>query len=326
MSFYKRVHFATLLCLSLLLSIACASVNSPPTRPPLQFGYSSWVGYFPAAIAQYKGFFEQQGVSVDLSFSEDAQVQIADFAAGKFDGMVIVLGDMVRLNSSDPDLRLVAVIDESAGADAVVAQPEIQQVTDLKGKSIATRLGGFGEVFVTEMLKKHQMTSDDVIFVNADGDKIPERFRTSSIAAGHTWEPYVSELVEQDNGRILFTSRETPGLISDVITFYGAVVQQRPAEIRSFVKAWFQAIEYWEANPEEGNRIISQMTGFPAENISLDGVHLFTLAENQAAFAKGEDTRSLSHTINLYVDFYLKTGTLTRPPDVEKMLDTSFLQ
>jgi len=41
----------------------------------------------------------------------------------------------------------------SIGADVVVAQSDIKTILNLKGKKLGAHLGGFSEVFVSEMLK-----------------------------------------------------------------------------------------------------------------------------------------------------------------------------
>ncbi|MEH2328179.1 hypothetical protein [Nostoc sp.] len=59
----------------------------------------------------------------------------ANFNAGKYDGITSSLGNFIILSATNPDIQSVIVIDESIGADVVVAQSKIKTVADLKGKS-----------------------------------------------------------------------------------------------------------------------------------------------------------------------------------------------
>ena len=69
------------------------------------------------------------------------------------------------------------------------------------------------------------------------------------------------------------------------------------------------------------------MTGLRPEDIWLDGGdRVFTLAESQAAMAHGTDYRSLYYTGEEYVKFLTVTGSLTSAPDLEKLIDPSFLK
>jgi NitT/TauT family transport system substrate-binding protein len=98
----------------------------------------------------------------------------------------------------------------------VVAQSDIKTILNLKGKKLGANLGGFSEVFVSEMLKTSKLTSDDVSLVKAEALEVPLGIKNNAIQAGHTWEPYLSEALKL-GAHILFTSKQTPGLILDVV-------------------------------------------------------------------------------------------------------------
>ena len=322
----KTQRLLSLFFITVLLLTACNLLSRPqPKRPPLKFAYSSWPGYFPIAIAKEKGFFTAQGVNVETFIRENGQGIIPDFGAGKFDGICSSLGEIVPIAVANPNIRLVLMMDESAGADAVVAQPQIQNIADLNGKTIGVGLGSFGELFVTRMLEMNDITSSQVTLVNADGEQISERFKSNAIQAGHSWEPHVAQMVKTGI-RVLFTSKQTPGLIPDVMTFQGKVLRDRPDDIRAFIRAWFQAVEYWQTNPEEGNTIIGKVLNIPPETVSLEGVKLLTLKDNKQAFTPGDTTDSLYYTAQLYTKFFVRTGGLTRLPDINQLLDPSFLK
>lgn len=315
------------LLFTIAIVITACSLFKPelPERPPLRFAYSEWPGFFPIAIAKEKGFFAQQGVNVLTFVQENGKGLLTDFGAGKFDGIFSSLGEVIPLSATNPNLHLVLMTAESAGADAVVAQPQIKTIADLKGKVLATGLGSFGELFVTRMLELNGFTSDDVTLINAYGEQVPERLQSGAIQAGHTWEPYVSNLVKAGK-RVLFTSKQTPGLMPDVITFQGHVVRDRPTDIQAFIRAWFQAVEYWQAHPHEGNAIIAKVLKIPTDTISTAGIKFLTLSDNKKAFRLGTTTDSLVYTAQLYANFFIRTGGITRSPDINQLLDSSFLK
>lgn len=324
----KPKHSLSLLFITIVFLTACTLIGSPKLerpRPPLKFAYSPWVGYFPTAIAQEKGFFTAQGVKVQTFYLEADEPQLANLVAGKYDGMTAPLGNVVSVGANHLNLRVVLKIDQSDGADVVVAQPQIQSVLDLKGKKIGVDLGKFGELFVTRMLETSGLSTAQVTPIKANEQQVVTRLQTNEIQAGHTWEPFASKAVKS-GARVLFTSKQTPGLIPDVIVFREQVLRDRPADIRAFVRAWFQAIEYWQSNPKEGNAIIGKVLNIPPATISLEGVKLLTLSDNQQGFTLNNSTDSLYYTAQLYVNFFVRTGGLTRPPDINQLLDPSFLK
>ncbi|MEG4042966.1 ABC transporter substrate-binding protein [Microcoleus sp. S11D4] len=292
-------------------------------RPPLKVGFTIFVGYNPVIIAQKKGFFKAEGVDVEIIYINYSQLQQADFSAGKYDGGGFALGGFMSLSATNPDIQTVMVVDETTGADVVVAQSKIQTVADLKGKNVSANLGAFSEVFVTEMLKTANLTKEDVNLVKFDAYEFPQRFQSNEIQAGHTWEPYLSEAIKL-GGHILFTSKQTPGLILDVVAFRGEVIRDRPEDIRAFIRAWLQAVTYWEANVEEGNAIISKALNIPSNTLSLEGINLTNLEENKKFFDPSS-SQSIYKKAKIYTDFFIRSGDVTRIPAIKTLFNSSFL-
>jgi len=315
------------LLLGFALSLIACTLTAPPKPefPPLQVVYDPWPGYLPIVIAQEKGFFDQQGVKVEAVFTQTAATKIPDFSAGKYDGITLALGNVLTSIAVNPNIHIILATDLSDGADAVIAQAQILTVRDLKGKTIGTGLGKFGELFVTKMLEINGLTTDDITLTNVSGEQIPALIQSGKIQAGHTWEPHISPAVKAGL-RVLFTSKQTPGLIPDVMVFRESVLRNRPDDVRAFVRAWFQAVDYWNANPKEGNALIAKALKIKPETISLKGLKLLTLFDNRQAFTPGKNTESLHYTTQLYSNFFARTGSLNRPPDLNQLLDRSFLQ
>ncbi|MBD1936798.1 ABC transporter substrate-binding protein [Microcoleus sp. FACHB-68] len=325
---YRFFRFVCLFLVSLLLVTACngtKTLTSHRESAPLRVTYIQWPGFFPMIIAQEKGFFTQQGVKVEPVYVENYITSLSDFSAGKYDGVTTSIGSLMSIIGKTPDARVVLVTDQSAGGDAVLGQPNIQNVADLKGKRIGTKIGDFGELFVTTMLEKYGLTTDDVTLVNTEAEAIPARLQRGDIQAGQTWNPYISKAVKA-GAKVLFTSNETPGLIPSVIVFDNKVLSNRPNDIQAFSRAWFQAIDYWQSNPEESNTLISKKLKIKLEEVSLDGIDLFSRQDNLKAMTPGTTTESLYYTAKLYADFYIRTGGLSAAPDIQKIIDSSFVQ
>lgn len=321
---FKLLRYIKIFLITGCLLFAChASTPTEFKRPSLKVLFGSFVGEYPGIIAQEKGFFKAQGVDVELIHKRYIQLEQANFSAGKYDGMTSSLGNLIILSAINLDIQGVIVIDESTGADVVVAQPQIKTVADLKGKKLGANLGGFSELFITEMLKTNNLNSNDVNLVRLEALKIPQNLKKNFIQAGHTWEPYLSEAMKI-GGNILFTSKQTPGLILDLIIFRGDVIRDRPGDIRAFVQGWLQASEYWKENVQEGNTIISKALKIPSNTISLEGISLTSLDENQNLF-QFSNPNSIHKIAKVYADFLIRAGNLTRIPELKSLFNSSFL-
>lgn len=323
----RLLRFVFLFMTGILLTIACTSSidDSGSGQPPLKIGYSFWPASFPMEIAEEKGFFTEQGVDVEPAYEADYLVPLTNFAAGQYDGLLTTLGSLISLAENDPNIQIVTVLDESAGIDVVAASSHIDSIADLKGKRIGVKLGDFGELFVTTMLEQHGLTTDDVSLVNVEGQDIPNRLQTNDIQAGHIWEPYLSEAVEAGN-RVIFSSKQTPGLIPDVVVFRSRVVHDRPEAVQAFVRGWFQAQDYWKTNPAESNAIIAKRLEIEPKDISTEGIRLYDLDANLTAFTRSSTTDSLYYTAKRYADFFIRKGGLSTAPDIEKLIVPTFVQ
>ncbi len=321
---FKFLRYVSIFLIIACLLFAChASSPTELKRPPLKVQFGSFIGEYPGIIAQEKGFFKAQGVDVELTYKRYTQLERANFSAGKYDGITASLGSFIILSATNPDIQGVLVIDESTGADVVVAQPQIKTVADLQGKKLGANLGGFSELFVTEMLKSSNFTSDDVKLVKLEALEIPQGLKNNVIQAGHTWQPHLSEAIKS-GGHILFTSKQTPGLILDMIIFRNDTIRDRPEDVRAFVRGWLQAATYWRANLQEGNAIVSKALKIPSNTLSLDGVKLTDLAENQKLF-QSNNPNYIYKTAKIYADFFIRSGNVTRIPELESLFNSSFL-
>ncbi|WP_392480025.1 ABC transporter substrate-binding protein [Nostoc sp. C110] len=322
---FKLLKYAGIFIITACLLFACQRAPIEFKRPPLKIPSGYFVGEYPGIIAQEKGFFKAQGVDVELILHKRyIQLEQGNFSAGKYDGAMYSLGSFIILSATNPDIQCVMVVDESTGADVVVAQSQIKTVADLKGKKLGANLGGFSEVFVTEMLKTANLTSDDVNLVKSEASEVPQRLKNNTIQAGHTWEPHLSE-ARKLGGHILFTSKETPGLILDMIVFRGEIIRDRPEDVRAFVRGWLQAVNYWKANVQEGNAIISKVLKIPRNTISLEGVNLIDLGENQKLL-QSSSPNSIYKTAKIYADFFIRSGNVTRIPELKTLFNSSFLK
>jgi ABC-type nitrate/sulfonate/bicarbonate transport system substrate-binding protein len=111
----------------------------------------------------------------------------------------------------------------------------------------------------------------------------------------------------------------------DGIVVRSAFVHEHPEAVQAFVDGWIKGVDYWMTNPQEGNEAAAQISGDDPADISLEGIDLKTLADNQALFQQGDTTASLFYTAQLYVDYFISTGTLSTPPDVQNLINGTFV-
>jgi NitT/TauT family transport system substrate-binding protein len=314
----------TLLVLPLLLLCWACTAEEPsrPAQPELRIGWYLWPGWYPMAIAQDRGLFAKHGVQVKPILYSSYTNIFSDYAAGVLDGGFGGLYELLKINVRGT--KVVLVTDTSNGAEGLVALPSISKPQDLAGKRIGIQGGLTGSEFmVTTMLRRNGLSRADVTFIHVEPESVLEQM-PEKIHAGYTWDPYLSRALAEGN-HILFTTADIPGMIPDVLALQGRVVSDRPEEVRGLLRAWFEAVEFWKSNPEEAAASIARVTGLKPEDISLQGCRQYSLADNHAAFAPADRPTSLHFVGREQIDFIMSMGDAARTPDLDQVLDGSFL-
>ncbi|MGZ5032271.1 MAG: ABC transporter substrate-binding protein [Usitatibacter sp.] len=118
---------------------------------PGGFNWPLWVG-------MEKGFFAQNGVELTVTPTPNSVFQMQNLAAGKFDIAFSTVDNVVAYDEGQGEAPLAETPDFFAfmggqyGAVRLVAQPDITEIAQLKGKSLAVDAATTGYAFVMKKL------------------------------------------------------------------------------------------------------------------------------------------------------------------------------
>lgn len=311
-------------CMAIVaLVLSACSGTSSTSKTPLRFEYTSWWSDVTILVAQEKGLFEKYGVTVEPVYYENFPQVFTDLPEKKIDGGLLAIGDAL-VASQTVDLKVVAAYDDG-GNNTVVANPEITSVADLKGQRIGAPLGTSYELFVVHMLESAGLTETDVQLVNMDPTEVSDNLAGNKIVAGYVWAPEMAP-----GNHVIFQKSDAPGLFPDVIVFRSEVVNERPDDVRAFLQAWFEAVEYRQTHVEETRQIVSKYTGIPLDQImgADTGVKIYSLQDNLNLFQAESSggTFSLPQAAKMNADFQLHAGAVAKPIDLNALIDGSFLK
>ena len=319
----KLFRLTSILLIAVFLMSACgAQASTVSERLPLKVTWVVFNGYSPFFIAEGKGLFQKHGVQVQSVQTDTNEGELINLSGNAADCALIVFSGAIPLAATG-GLKVVMVIDSTDGADQLIASSDINSVADLKGKRIGVGLGSYSELFVREILKKNGVSAGDVQFVNVAPETLADALG-KTVDAGHTYDPFSSQALSQGYKQIA-SSADVPNLIFDAVVCNSSVVKTRPDDIRAFIAAWFEALTWWQGNVQEGNSIIAKATDQKPEDISTAGIKLFTLKDNQNAFDPNSPS-SLFVAAKKTIDYYASISALTSAPDLNQLLDGSYLK
>lgn len=311
-----------LLSITINILVSC-SVFQPTERKalPLRVEFTQWWGDYTLVIAQENKLFEKYGVQVEPVYYQSFSETYPDLASGQIDGALIAVGDVINVNRSAA-MKVVAISDDG-GDDAIVASPEITSIQDLKGKRVGVLVGTQYELIVSEMLRSVNMLPGDISIIEINPEDATAVLANNQVDAVYTWEPFLSNAIS-DGNKVLYP-KEQLRLFPDMIVFNKSVVEQRPEDIRAFLKAWFEAVEYRQKNPELTRSIIANYLGVSIEEVqSDDNLKILTLDDNKALFNIQSETSIFSITKRTS-DYLISIGALTQQTDPLELLDDKYL-
>lgn len=270
-----------------------ASSDAAQSKGIIRIGVDNFSGYFPLCSPYMKSLMLADGYRLEcLDDHADYLARFANLATGKLDYAVGTV-DSFLLNGAQTQYPgvIIAVLDESKGADAIVARASVvEKLGDLKDRSdirvaftpdspSAHFLKVAGVHFDIEFLRNQRGSwrvesdgSSDALKLLLDG----------RVDVATLWEPDVSKALAADGIVKILGSEETKGLIVDVLVASHRSEADRPEKSRVLLANYFRTLKYYRDNQVEFDRGLASYAGVPtsqAENLR-GGIHWLTLQEN----------------------------------------------
>lgn len=304
------------------------SLAAGPARSEIRVGYSDWPGWVAWAIAEQQGFFRKHGADVKLIWFPNYSDSIAALSSGQLDANCQTWSDTMAPLAKGIALKVVLVNDNSAGNDAVMAGPKVKRFADLKGKTVALEEFSVSHFLLVTALAKHGLTQKDVRIVNLSAGDAAAAFMSGRVDAAAVWNPWVNQIELSGKGKALFTSREIPGLIPDLLVAQEKSLSAHRKDYVGMIKAWFDTEKFIRERPEEAIRIMAKVVGLDAAEyrVFLPGTRFFGAKDNLEALGPASQTRSLLNVAPTILGFLEANKLIDGRPDVTRAVDASLVQ
>jgi ABC-type nitrate/sulfonate/bicarbonate transport system substrate-binding protein len=210
-------------------------------------------------------------------------------------------------------------------------------VKQLKGKEIKCEQFSVSHYLVLRALEINGMKETDVTIVNTPGDEAGQLFLTGGADVVATWNPHLFLAEEQGKGTVIFSSKNIPEEIVDLVVFDKDVIDKKPAVALALTYAWYDAMEYFNslATKADAIAIMADAAGASVEDFKkmLGGIDLYVDPSDASDFLNSDiileteqkvKTFSRAHDLiqtdvklifnSEYVDHYIKNGGLVDNP------------
>lgn len=229
----------------------------------------SWPGYAMLEIAKQKALAEDY--ELNLVIFDDPLSGHASLAAGQID-VYECTGDYTPLAiERGTGVVNVAFTNPSYGVDHIILGADVDPNT-IKGKRIAAPQAYIGQLLMGVWLDSKGVSLDEVEWVNLLADEAVGPMISGDLAAAYLYEPWITKVMENLPGASSAVNTADPamlktGIFMDVVYMNGDFVKNRRDVALGVLKARWDALGWWHANVEEGNKILSDFLKWPLEDV-----------------------------------------------------------
>ena len=311
---------------------------------PLKVSIVSFHGYAPALVANGQSLttkpgslFDKEGLNVEFVIQDDIPTLSTIFEAGTaqcaWRTSDFWAQEQPNLRNSGHDGRAVMIVDNTRGADAIIAKdPSIRTVEDLAGKKVA----------MLQFTPSHGMTIDAVdnsslsarrkqtieyVFIGAEEGTAGVRaaLESGNVDAAALWDPDLSLALRATKGHVVYSTRTASNLIFDVIVCDKRVLdsEEGAAAVQKLVNGWMAGVDAAKANPdgavdalvktEEFFTLLAKDEGKGFVKKLFDNLLWTGVADNARILGLAGDTNHYARVYQRFDQIYRAAGALANP-------------
>ena len=328
---------------------------------PLKVSIVSFHGYAPALVANGQSLttrpgslFDKEGLDVEFVIQDDIPTITTIFEAGTAQCVWRTSDfwaqEQPNLRNSGHDGKAVMIVDNTRGADAIIAKnPAIRSVEDLAGKKLAllqfTPSHGMSiDAIDNSSLSARKKQTVEYVYIAAEDGLAGVRaaLESGSVDAAALWDPDLSLALRAIKGHVVYSTKTASNLIFDVIVCDQRVLndpQGRDA-VQKLVNGWMKGVDAAKANPdqavdalvktEEYFTLLAKDEG-KAFVKSLFGNLLWTgVADNARILGMSGGTNHYARVYQRFDQIYRAAGALANPKSPviapQDSFDTRFIR
>lgn len=328
---------------------------------PLKVSIVSFHGYAPALVANGQSLktrsgsiFDKEGLNVEFVIQDDIPTIATIFEAGTAQCVWRTSDfwaqEQPNLRNSGHDAKAVMIVDNTRGADAIIARdPSIRKVEDLAGKKVAllqfTPSHGMTiDAVDNSSLSARRKQSIEYVFIAAEDGLggVRAALESGSVDAAVLWDPDLSLALRATRGHVVYSTKTASNLIFDVIVCDQRVLDdaQGAAAVQKLVTGWMKGVDAAKADPdgavdalvatEEFFTLLAKDEGKPFVKGLFDNLLWTGVADNARILGMSGGTNHYARVYQRFDQIYRAAGALANPKSPvippQDSFDTRFIR
>lgn len=309
-----------------------SSSDAKDIKGNITIAYDSWAGYIPLCSQEMQKRMRQSGYLLECqNDNANYDLRMSNLKKGSINFAVATV-DSYILNAEKYDFpgTIIAVIDESKGGDALVANKNrLKTIDNLKAhKNLKIAftpdspsehlLRSIGSHFDVPMLVKNSGSWR----IEKDGSEAAlKELLKGSVDAAVVWEPDVSKALKNPDMVKILGTEDTTKLIVDILVVNRDYSLSNPDAVKTLLNNYFKTLKFFKLNPDKLIDEIRSSASLDSDNAQkvIKGVSWVNLTDNYHIWFgvdKGSAAASegLVETIYSTVDILLDAQLFSQSP------------
>lgn len=241
------------------------------------------------------------------------------FGSGAADVAIVTLDGVLRMREAGQKLRVLKALSKSAGADAVLARPDIRRMQDLKGKRIGIERSA-GSYLLANALEDAGMAMTDVEVIPMFQSEMELALQGGQVEAVVVTEPWLTRMSGEETHSLYDSNQLKVPIIHLLVASEHACSISRE-ELKTLLQVQTEMTDkIWAGKPFPGMDAVLRRENLNSQELPLCLGKLRPLGREENA----EMLKQLPQMARQMEEQMIRTGIIkSRPPDSE-WIDGSF--
>lgn len=322
----KRSMVVSLVCIW-MVGIVFSSAAYARTY---KIGAPAWAGFSAANVAEVQGFWQEQGLDVQVFSIANSDEALNLFKRGVVDFSFDMIGTAIGLYMEGLPLVVLAETDWSYGGDKIIAKQNIGP-DDVKGKPIGVY---YNKPSITYFLAQYLATLGlqiaDTKIIEMELDILSDQFIADRLGIIVSYDPEALRAERDGNGKVVATSATYEGSLPEGMMVLEKNLQTIPQEdlvklFKGLIKGadWINEASNWPEYMEILNaHTFKQDAPYPEEDLRamVDAVHIH---DADMLLQRNQDGGGLSTYLQNLKLFLSSNNLLGKDFDPEVIFDST---